>query len=66
MRDARARMLATEELDPSLWPDVASTTPATIMLYGKCLTLPPRGTLMSVPGPWIGGRAEGGDGREVC
>ena len=36
--DALARMVATDELDPSLWPDVASTTPATVMVYGKCLT----------------------------
>ena len=49
-------MVATEELDPSLWPDVASTTPATIMVYGKPLTLPPRGTPMNLPGPWTGGR----------
>ena len=49
-------MVATEELDPSLWPDVASTTPATIMVYGKPLTLPPRGTPMKLPGPWTGGR----------
>ena len=44
------------ELDPRLWPDVASTAPATIMVYGKPLTLPPRGTPMKLPGPWTGGR----------
>ena len=44
------------ELDPRLWPDVASTTPATIMVHGMPLTLPERGTPMSVPGPWKTGR----------
>ena len=44
------------ELDPRLWPDVASTAPATIMVHGTPLTLPVRGTPMSVPGPWAGGR----------
>ena len=44
------------ELDPRLWPDVASTAPATIMVHGTPLTLPVRGTPMSVPGPWKGGR----------
>lgn len=44
------------ELDPRLWPDVASTAPATIMVHGTPLTLPERGTPMSVPGPWKGGR----------
>ena len=43
----------SEELDPArVWPDVASTIPVTIMVHGKCLTLPPRGTLMKLPGPW--------------
>ena len=44
------------ELDPRLWPDVASTTPVTIMVHGTPLTLPERGTPMSVPGPWKTGR----------
>ena len=44
------------ELDPRLWPDVASTAPETIMVHGTPLTLPVRGTPMSVPGPWAGGR----------
>ena len=52
----RARSHGTEELDPSLWPDVASTTPATIMVHGTPLTLPERGTPMRVPGPWKTGR----------
>ena len=59
------------ELDPRLWPDVASTTPATIMVHGMPLTLPERGTPMSVPpGLWKTGRKaitqkKGGDGRRV-
>ena len=44
------------ELDPRLWPDVASTAPATIMVHGTPLTLPVQGTPMHVPGPWKGGR----------
>ena len=38
LRRTRSHDCDTEELDPSLWPDVASTTPATVMVYGKCLT----------------------------
>ena len=60
---------ASEELDPArVWPDVASTIPVTIMVHGKCLTLPPRGTLMKLSGPWKQGwkaitqRNKGGDG----
>ena len=49
-------MVATDELDPRLWPDAASTTPVTIMVHGTPLTLPARGTPMSVPGPWKTGR----------
>ena len=43
------------ELDRRVWPDVASTTPATIMVYGKRLTLPLRGKPINLPGPWTCG-----------